>query len=146
MADRPMLHIIKLCVGVKEVAELATWQAQRLRQDPPLRHKTRMMPKRVAELLDGGSLYWVIGGLVRVRQRLLDVREEEWEDGSTGCGLVLDPELVPVELRPQKPFQGWRYLDPAAAPADLPRGGTQAEGLEKLPPALRAELRALCLI
>lgn len=146
MAGRAMLHIIKLCVGVKEVAELAAWQAQRRRTDPPLRHQTRMSPKRVAELLDGGSLYWVIAGFVRVRQRLVDLREETWDDGTACCGLVLDPELVPVELRPQKPFQGWRYLDHAAAPPDLPRGAVQAAGLEKLPAALRAELQALCLI
>jgi hypothetical protein len=141
-----MLHIIKLCVGVKEVAELAQWQAQRARLDPPLRHQTRMMPKRVAEILDGGSLYWVIGGFTRVRQRILDVREETWDDGTACCGLVLHKELVPVELRPQKPFQGWRYLDPAAAPPDLSRGAVAASGLEKLPPALRKELAALCLI
>jgi hypothetical protein len=141
-----MLHVIKLCVGVKEVAELADWQARRIRENPPLRHVTRMMPKRVPELLDGGSLYWVIGGFVRVRQRLLDVREEQAEDGTACCWLVLDRELVPVELRPQKPFQGWRYLDPAAAPADLPRGAVPARGLEKLPPALRKELQALGLI
>jgi hypothetical protein len=144
--DRAMLHIIKLCVGVKEVGELAEWQASRIRHDPPLRHQTRMMPKKVAELLDGGSLYWVIGGFVRVRQRLLDVREETWDDGTACCGLVLDRELVPVELRPQKPFQGWRYLDPAAAPPDLPKGVVPATGLEKLPLALRKELQALCLI
>ncbi|MGG5810181.1 DUF1489 family protein [Falsiroseomonas sp. CW058] len=141
-----MLHLIKLCVGVKEVAELAEWQARRVRTDPPLRHQTRMMPKRGAELLEGGSLYWVIGGFVRVRQRLLDVREDSWDDGTTCAGLVLDPELVLVEPRPQKPFQGWRYLDPAAAPPDVPRGGAAATGLEALPPALRRELQALCLI
>ena len=141
-----MLHIIKLCVGVKEVAELAEWQARRIRENPPLRHQTRMMPKRASDLLDGGSLYWVIGGFVRVRQRLVDVRQETWDDGTACCGLVLDRELVPVELRPQKPFQGWRYLDPAAAPPDLPRGVAPPAGLEKLPPALRKELQALCLI
>jgi len=141
-----MLNIIKLCVGVKEVPELAEWQARRIRQDPPLRHQTRMMPKRVPELLDGGSLYWVIGGFVRVRQRLVDVREDAWDDGTACCGLVLDRALVPVELRPVKPFQGWRYLDAAAAPPDLPKGHVPAAGLEKLPPALRKELTALCLI
>ena len=141
-----MLHIIKLCVGVKEVAELAEWQARRIRENPPLRHQTRMMPKRASDLLDGGSLYWVIGGFVRVRQRLVDVREETWDDGTACCGLVLDRELVPVELRPQKPFLGWRYLDPAAAPPVLPRGTVPARGIEKLPPALRKELQALGLI
>jgi hypothetical protein len=146
MAVPAMLHIIKLCVGIKEVGDLAAWQAQRIRTDPPLRHQTRMMPKRGAEILDGGSLYWVIAGFVRVRQRILDVREETWDDGTACCGLVLHKELVPVELRPQKPFQGWRYLDPAAAPPDLPRGVAPATGLEKLPPALRKGLQELCLI
>ena len=141
-----MLHLIKLCVGVKEVAELAEWQAHRRKAAPPLRHQTRMMPKRREELLDGGSLYWVIGGLVRVRQRLVDVRDDQWDDGTACAGLVLHHELVPVEPRPQKPFQGWRYLDAAAAPPDLPRGVAAAVGIEKLPPALRRELQALCLL
>lgn len=141
-----MLNLIKLCVGVKEVAELAEWQARRIKSDPPLRHQTRMMPKRAAELLDGGSLYWVIGGFIRVRQRLVDVREEQWDDGTDCCGLVLDRELVLVEPRPQKPFQGWRYLAADAAPPDAPKGVVAASGLERLPPALRKELQALCLI
>ena len=141
-----MLHLIKLSVGPKEVAELAALQARRAAADPPLRHQTRMAPKRAAELLEGGSIYWVVAGFVRVRQRLLDVREERWDDGSACAGLVLDPELVPVELRPQKPFQGWRYLPAEAAPPDLPRGTSPASGLEALPPALRRELQALCLI
>jgi hypothetical protein len=146
MQAQAMLHIIKLCVGVKEIAELADWQAKRIRHDPPLRHQTRMMPKRVGDVLDGGSLYWVIGGFVRARQRIVDIREETWDDGSACCGLILHRDLVPVELRPQKPFQGWRYLDPAAAPPDLPKGAATAAGLAKLPPALRKELAALCLI
>jgi len=141
-----MLHIIKLSVGSKEVADLAAWQAERARTHPPLRHVTRMMPKRVAEVLDGGSIYWVIAGFVRVRQRIVDIREEQYEDGTACCGLVLHKELVPVELRAQRPFQGWRYLDPAAAPADLPKGSIATAGLEKLPPALRRDLQELCLI
>jgi hypothetical protein len=141
-----VLHLIKLCVGVKEVAELAEWQARRIKSAPPLRHQTRMMPKRWDELLEGGSLYWVIGGLVRVRQRLLDIREDKWDDGTICTGLVLDHQLIPVEPRPQKPFQGWRYLDAAAAPPDLPRSATGAVGIEKLPTTLRRELQALCLL
>jgi hypothetical protein len=141
-----VLHLIKLSVGPKEVAELAAIQARRAGLDPPLRHQTRMVPKRAGDLLDGGSIYWVIGGFVRVRQRLLDIRDEQWEGGLPCAGLVLDPELVLVEPRPQKPFQGWRYLVPEAAPPDLPRGSTPASGLERLPAALRRELQALCLI
>jgi hypothetical protein len=141
-----MLHLLKLCVGPKEVAELAAGQARRAVLDPPLRHQTRMVPKRAAELVEGGSLYWVVAGLIRVRQRILEVREERWDDGSACAGLVLDPELVLLQPRPQKPFQGWRYLDPAGAPPDAPRGALAAEGMEALPAALRRELEALCLI
>jgi hypothetical protein len=140
------IHMVKLCVGADDIDDLADWQKRQMKKLANPVHHTRMAPKRAEEMLDGGSIYWVIGGFVRVRQRLLDVREEQWDDGSACCGLVLDPDLVPVELRPQKPFQGWRYLDPAAAPPDLAKGAVQASGLEKLPPALRAELRALCLI
>ncbi len=141
-----MLHLLKLCVGPKEVAELAAGQARRAALDPPLRHQTRMMPKRAAELMEGGSLYWVLSGAIRVRQRILEVREERWDDGSSCAGLVLDPELVLLEPRPQKPFQGWRYLEAAAAPPDAPRGSAAASGLAALPPALRRELEALCLL
>lgn len=141
-----MLHLLKLCVGIKEVADLATAQARRAVLDPPLRHQTRMFPKRAAELVEGGSLYWVISGLIRVRQRILEVREERWDDGTTCAGLVLAPELVLLQPRPQKPFQGWRYLAPDAAPPDAPQGPAAADGLDDLPPALRRELEALCLL
>ena len=142
--------MIKLSVGPKEVAELAAIQARRAKLDPPLRHQTRMVPKRMAELLDGGSIYWVIAGHVRVRQRLIDISEDRWDDGTNCAGLVLDPELILVEPRPQKPFQGWRYLAPEAVPPDLPRLGAEAlaatSGLDSLPPALRRELQTLFLI
>jgi hypothetical protein len=141
-----MLNLLKLCVGPKEVAELAAGQARRALLDPPLRHQTRMVPKRAAELVAGGSLYWVLAGLIRVRQRILEVRDERWDDGTTCAGLVLDPELILLQPRPQKPFQGWRYLEVAAAPPDAPKAGLVAGGTDALPPALRRELEALCLL
>jgi hypothetical protein len=139
------LHMMKLAVGVKDLAHLAERQAMRARLEPPLRHLTRMFPKRAAEILDGGSIYWVVAGWLSVRQRILDIREEQ-EDGIDCAALVLDPVLVPVAARPQKPFQGWRYLAKEAAPADLGQGAPAAEGLEALPARLRTELRALGLI
>ena len=141
-----MLHLIKLSVGPKDVAQLAALQAERMRTDPPLRAWTRMVPKRGAEILAGGSIYWVIAGFVRVRQRVLAIEEAEWDDGTPCVALVLDPELVAVAARPQKPFQGWRYLTPEDAPADLPRGMPAVRGLETLPPRLRRELEGLALI
>ncbi len=140
-----MIHMLKLCVGITDIAHLARVQAERLRTEPPLRHWTRSFPKRREELCDGGSLYWVISGATLVRQRILDVVEDSWDDGSRCAGILLDPTLVPVVGRPTKPFQGWRYLAPEAAPLDL-AGQVEAEGAEELPEKLRAELRVLGLL
>jgi hypothetical protein len=140
------LHLIKLSVGPKDVAQLRAIQARRASSDPPLRHQTRMFPKRAAEITGGGgSIYWVVGGFVQVRQRILEVREEAWDDGTACAGLVLDPTLVPVAARPVKPFQGWRYLAADAAPPDVAEG-TAARGVEALPTKLRHELRSLGLL
>jgi hypothetical protein len=140
-----MLHLLKLSVGVKDVAQLRAIQTLRAAASPPLRHQTRMAPKRRAELLDGGSIYWVIGGYIKVRQRLLDIMDDVWDDGTPCAGLVLDPDLVPVAARPIKAFQGWRYLEADAAPDDITKA-TQASGMDALPPALKAALREACLI
>ncbi len=143
------LHLLKLCVGADSIADLGGWIASRLAeqrragQPAEQRHTTRMVPKRAAELLDGGSLFWVIRGQVAARQRLLDVRPFTDADGIGRCHLVLEPELVEVETRPCRPFQGWRYLDPATAPTDLGRDHPE---LVAMPEALRRELRDLGLI
>ena len=110
---------------------------------PPLRHFTRHAPKRREELLDGGSLYWVIGGVILVRQRLLDIRADKEADGSACAALVLDPELVRVEGRAMRAFQGWRYLEPKDAPPDL---GAMGRGVEEMPDSMRRALAALALL
>jgi hypothetical protein len=140
-----MLHLTKLAVGVRDIEDLRGWQAERARLHPPLRHRTRNFPRRRAEVLDGGSMYWVINGSMLVRQRILDIIEDTRDDQTPCTSFVLDPVLVPLEGRPTRPFQGWRYLDPEGAPADMPAAGPVG-GLEGLPAGLRQELRALCLI
>jgi hypothetical protein len=140
------LHLIKLCVGCDSVEDLAEWIDLRIkekkRQGQPAEHVhvTRMVPKRMAELLDGGSLYWVIKGTVQVRQKLLDVQPFVDKEGIGRCRLVLSPKLVRTEWQPKRPFQGWRYFDKADAPRDL----RQVKG-DDLPPALIAELAGLGL-
>ena len=139
-----MIHLIKLSVGVRDIAHLEALQAARLAVDPPLRHRTRNSPKRAEELCAGGSIYWVIGGVVLVRQRVLDIIEDHWDDGTRCAGLVLDPTVVRVQARAMKAFQGWRYLQPADAPADItasdgPRG-------DEIPDEMRRALAALALI
>lgn len=140
-----MLHMLKLSVGPKDVAQLRAIQKLRAVVEPPLRHQTRMTPKRREEILDSGSIYWVVGGFLQVRQRILDIIADDWGDGTPCCGLVLDPKLVMVEARATKAFQGWRYLSPGDAPADVVEGAV-ASGMEALPPALKAALREARLI
>lgn len=143
------VHLVKLCVGVDRLQDLKDWQAQRLEalaragQLAELCHKTKQMPRRRDEVLDGGSLYWVIKGFVAARQRIVDLKETTREDGRPCCGIVLDPEIVPTRPNPRRPFQGWRYLDADEAPADL-SGATEGEA--DMPPGMREELRALRLI
>ena len=138
------LHLIKLCVGCDSIDDLAEWidyrvaEARKAGRKPQHFHITRMVPKQASDLLDGGSLYWVIKGNVQVRQRLMDIETFADEDGIRRCRLALEPRLVPTEWQPRRPFQGWRYLEPKDAPPDL---GKAREGA--LPPELAAELAEL---
>jgi hypothetical protein len=145
------LHLIKLCVGCESIEDLASWQAERLRQRreagekrPQLFHRTLQMPKRRDELLAGGSLYWVIKGLVQVRQPLADIREGTREDGTPCCLLILKNELVAVRPVPRRPFQGWRYLNEDEAPEDLKQVSTS--GIAEMPAKMRKDLAELGLL
>ena len=137
--------MLKLSVGPKDVAQLRAIQKLRAVIDPPLRHQTRMTPRRREEILDGGSIYWVVAGFLQVRQRITDIIEDQWDDGTPCAGLVLDPRLVTVAARATKAFQGWRYLTPQDAPVDVVEGDA-AQGMEALPAALKAALREARLI
>jgi hypothetical protein len=143
------LHLIKLCVGCDSVRELEDWIKQKIRdkrrrgEKPEHIHRTRMVPKRADELVDGGSLYWVIRGEVMCRQRIRAVRPFRDKDGVGRCGLVLEPKVVLVKPRPYRAFQGWRYFAPAAAPPDLDKA---APGAAAMPEKLRRELRELGLM
>ncbi|MDU8928508.1 DUF1489 domain-containing protein [Alisedimentitalea sp. MJ-SS2] len=132
-------HLIKLSVGSESVETLAAWQeTRRAHYDDGLpRHITRMWPRREAQILRGGSIYWVIKGAVQCRQRILRFDEVIGEDGIRRCAFVLDPELYRVAPALKRPFQGWRYLDPADAPPDLALG---RESDDDIPPDLSAKL------
>lgn len=135
------VHLLKLCVGADGVEDLVAWQADRLAEAratgraPHIFHVTRMWPKREADLVNGGSLYWVFRGLVLARQRIEGLEERVGQDGIRRCALRLDPAVVRTAPQPRRPFQGWRYLRPEDAPADL-----AAAGAADLPPALAADL------
>jgi hypothetical protein len=138
------LNILKLCVGADSVEDLLHWQDQHRRQwtAGTAEHITRMWPKREGEILDGGSLYWVIKGQILARQRILGFEPREGGDGIRRCALVLDLEVIRTEAAARRPFQGWRYLAPAESPRDLPKGRALDDAL---PPALAQALAEIGL-
>jgi len=144
------VHMLKLCVGAASIEDLALWQAHRLAETrratgkAELWHTTRMEPKRRAEMVDGGSLYWVIKGIIQVRQPIVGFRDGVKEDGTPSTLILLDPALVPVRPTPRRAFQGWRYLEPADAPPDMAPG--TADDLARMPPKMRRDLAELGLI
>ncbi len=136
------LHLQKLSVGSQSIETLAAWQQslalRRGNEGLPAfaDHITRMMPKRKQELLAGGSIYWVIKGVIQCRNSIVDLAEMRTEDGRKACRIVLAPKLVPVVPTPKRAFQGWRYLAGQDAPIDLGDLGDSAD----LPPDLRTKL------
>ena len=121
------IHMVKLCVGADDVGDLVNWQNRLMQTSDRPYHHTRMVPKRGEDLADGGSIYWVIRGLIQVRQRIVEVNEFEDRGGRRACELVFDKELIMVDPTPKRPFQGWRYLKPDDAPADMKSGSAAAE-------------------
>ena len=143
------LNLLKLCVGCDSIEDLEEWIAFRLderrRAGEPAEqfHTTRMVPTRGPELIDGGSLYWVIKGNVQCRQRLLEIRPFTDGEGIGRCHLILEPIVVPTQWQPRRAFQGWRYLKPGDAPSDL---GKNQRAILEMPQQLRRELAELGLL
>ncbi|MEQ9694928.1 DUF1489 domain-containing protein [Shimia sp. SDUM112013] len=133
------VNLVKLSVGSENPESLAAWQATRAAQtgDGHPQHVTRMWPKREKEILNGGSIYWVIKGAIQCRQRILRLDEVIGSDGIRRCAIVLDPEIILTETALRRPFQGWRYLPAEDSPADL-RGKRRQE--DDLPAELAAAL------
>jgi hypothetical protein len=144
------LHLIKLAVGCESVKDLKDWIAERMlaakKKGLPQQHVhvTRMTPKRVEDILDGGSLYWVIRGEVAAREKIVAIEPFRDPAGIGRCRLVMQPRVIAVTPRPMRPFQGWRYLTAGDAPADL--GKASAASVEAMPEPMRRELRDLGLL
>ena len=137
------VHLKKLSVGSESLASLRHWQTERVHNGMELMHMTRNTPRRADEVLDGGSIFWVIKGVMCARQPITELRSMQRADGKPACGIVLAPEIIAVEPLRVRIFQGWRYLEAKDAPVDIPVG---EEAGEAMPPELVAELRELGLL
>jgi hypothetical protein len=139
-----MLHMLKMCVGCDSVDDLRQWQENRLLRGEGLFHRTRNMPRRAAEILAGGSLYWIIKGDIRLRQRVVGLDPGVDGEGRRFCLIRFDPDLVETIRQTRRPMQGWRYLEPADAPGD--RDPAHPDDVETMPAQMQKELRALGLL
>lgn len=142
------VHLVKLCVGADSVEDLAAWIKKRVSANERAGygaihdHVTRMHPRREEALLDGGSIYWVIKGVILVRQRLIGFETRTGADGVDRCAILIDPPLIPTEPQPRRAFQGWRYLPVEDAPADIAKRAARRGP----PPELSIELAELGLL
>lgn len=138
------LNLLKLSVGSETVEGLEDFVARRMQSAGTdyTWHQTRMVPKRKGELLDGGSIYWVIKGQILARQLLLDIEPFTDDAGIGRCRFILDPVLVRTERHPKRPFQGWRYLKSEEAPPDVSFSSDD----DGLPSEMRDELSDLGIL
>lgn len=136
------LHMLKIAAGVGDLAELKRLQKERKRERGIYAFYTRNMPKRREEILDGGSIYWVVKGYIQARQRIKGFRPIVNRRGRPAVLVVFEAKLTPTDWRPRRPFRGWRYLEPAEAPKDIPQSSAGGD----MPPKMAAELRELGLL
>ncbi len=141
------VHILRRAFHADSIEDLVEWQAERRKlsgsRKKEVRTFLRAFPTRETELIDGGSIYWIIKGHIRARQRVLRCEQVTDPEARRKCALVLDMEIVPTVPRPVRARRGWRYLDATEVPPDLGEG---PKGGEALPDALAAELRELGLL
>ena len=139
------LHLIKSAVGISNVPELLSRQKIFLGDYGRVFNVTRYSPKRSEEILDGGSMYWIISRQIRARQKILGIEKFKSNNNKTEkTALVLDKKIYLTIPVPRRPHQGWRYLEDSQAPPDI--NNEQSEQTRKLPENLVLELRNLGLI
>ena len=113
------IHLKKLAVGISSIEELFERQKDIASRYGEIVHITRNRPQRALDLIDGGSMYWVIKRQVKVRQRIIEVKELITHEGKKSAGIILENKLVKVRPTPMKPFQGWRYYQIEEIPPDI---------------------------
>mgnify|MGYP001413087900 CR=1 FL=1 len=114
-----MINLKKLAVGINSLEELKDFQILKLKKNNEIFLKTKNTPKRKPEILDGGSLYWIIKNRFAIRQLVIDIRENISYEGKKYCLIILDRKIIQVEKISQRPFQGWRYLKLNNSPKDI---------------------------
>lgn len=113
------INLKKLAVGIKSIEDLKQRLKFNIKKNGELIHITRNKPKRLEELCNGGSLYWVINRKVIVRQKILNIKNIIGSENRVFAGILLENKIIRVRPTPMKPFQGWRYYEVEDAPPDI---------------------------
>ena len=117
-----MVNLKKLAVGAKSLNNLKDFQNKKIMMNENFYHITRQKPTRYQEILLGGSLYWIISNRFSARQVIIGFEDIFQSDGKRACKIILKNELIEVENRKHRPFQGWRYLKDEDVPNDIKIG------------------------
>lgn len=144
------VNLLRTGVGVDSIEHLAEIQetyryAIDENGDDIAFFTTRNMPQRSNELLNGGSVYWIIKRLICVRQIITDIQQTTDDEGQRLCIISMKPQIMMVDPIPHKHIQGWRYLSPDKAPKDI-RPYDKNTNTDKLDPQMEKELRELGLL
>ena len=141
------LHILRTAYQIGSMQELSEVQAHfRMQQHngrDVVMATTRRKPQREAELLDGGSIYWIIKNQIQARQKILDIDMVEEDADSKHCRIFLDPKIIRVTPKRKRAVQGWRYLQGFDVPKDI---GPYYPTDDDLPEDLAKEIRDLGVI
>jgi hypothetical protein len=130
------VHLTKVAFQATSLAEMHSWFADR---GAEMRHNTRYLPKRHAEIIPGGSLFWIFKSQLVARTEILG-----FEDAANGrTNIVLSTRLIDVFPLPCRAHQGWRYLEDKDAPRDLNPG---EDASTAMPGKLASDLARLGLV
>ncbi len=146
------VNIMRPCVGIHSPRELYDNQihSRMIEGTDHNRYNyftTRNTPKRKAEILDGGSVYWIIKGAIVMRQTIIDIETLVDDNGKKFCMITKDPEIMLVQPKPQRAMQGWRYLEAEQSPPDLyPFDPEADDNASKLDEKMAEELAELGLL
>lgn len=138
------VHFLKPALQIQDIYEFTQRQQIRMKQiDGKAAYPvyTSRRPARQNDLLNNGSVYWIVKNHIQCRQAIHDILEIPGENGEKPAYVLLcDPQLIRTWPQPQRAFQGWRYLEPAKAPADI--GPVRAEDTPPPPDMAKLLLEA----
>ena len=100
---------------------------------------TRRTPTRANDLINGGSVYWIIKRQICARQTIADIQTLKDEDDKPFCHVIMNQQIYLTQPVAHKHIQGWRYLSPEKAPKDIGLF-TPNNRPDDIPPELAAEL------